>query len=140
MMTKLSILKVGLVVWVLWHLGFAYLSTFAPQLGADIVGWSTPDGWSEELLSMSKQYGMIMFLLAGVYAIMLLDPRRYLDLVWIAIGEQILGIVYGFYIFSLLGQLTVLQLSIQFLVNAILAVGMLILWSGLRSEPQGKTT
>lgn len=138
MMTKLSILKVGLVIWVLWHLGFAYLSTFAPQLGADIVGWSTPDGWNDELLAMSKQYGMVMFLLAGVYAIMLLDPLRYLNFIWVAIGEQILGIAYGFYIFALLGQLTVFQLSGQLITNTILIIGMLILWSGLRSEPEKK--
>lgn len=138
MMTKLSILKVGLVIWVLWHLGFAYLSTFAPQLGADIVGWSTPDGWSDELLAMSKQYGMVMFLLAGVYAVMLLDPLRYLSFIWVAIGEQILGIAYGFYIFALLGQLTVFQLSGQLITNTILVIGMLVLWSGLRSESQKK--
>ena len=138
MSKRLLILKAGLVVWVLWHLGFGYLSTFDPQLGADVVGWSTPDGWNDELLAMSKQYGMVMFLLAGVYLIMLFDPLRYLNLIWVAVGEQVLGIAYGFYIFAQLGQLTSTQLAVQFAVNALLIVGMVVLWLGLRRLPQAQ--
>lgn len=137
--SKLSILKIGLVIWVLWHLGFGYLATFAPQLGADIVGWSTPDGWSDELRAMSKQYGMVMFLLAGVYLIMLIDPLRYLNFIWIGIGEQVLGIAYGLYIFVQLGQLTLTQLVLQVAVNAVLVLGMFMLWQGLRSSSETPT-
>ena len=139
-MSKLAILKIGLVLWVLWHLGFGYLATFAPQLGADIVGWSTPDGWNDELLAMSKQYGMVMVLLAGVYLIMLLDPLRYLDFIWIAIAEQVLGIAYGVYIFMQIGQLTPVQLTIQVAVNAVLILGMFMLWQGLRPAARAQTS
>ncbi|XWN29610.1 MAG: hypothetical protein ROR55_19205 [Devosia sp.] len=135
MLTRLTILKAGLVIWIVWHAGFAYLATFAPELGATIVGWSTPDVWGDELRAMSKQYGMVMFLLAGVYLIMLIDPLRYLSLIWIAVGEQLLGIAYGVYIFAFLGQLTEFQLTIQFLTNAVLIVGMVVLWLGLRRQP-----
>ncbi|MEM9840973.1 MAG: hypothetical protein AAF830_17735 [Pseudomonadota bacterium] len=138
MITKLSVLKTGLVVWVLWHLVFAYLSTFAPQTGAEIVGWSATEGWSEELIAMSKQYGMVMLLLAGVYLVMLTDPLRYLSLIWVAVGEQALGIAYGAYIFVELGQLTPVQLAAQSITNAVLIAGMLFLWMGLRQPSRAQ--
>lgn len=131
-MSRLAILKVGLVVWVLWHLVFALLATFAPETGGNLVGWQPAGGWNPELFAMSKQYGMCMLLIALVFLIMLLDPIRYLAFIWIAIAEQVLGILYGFYIYSALDQLTTTQLVIQAAVNAALIVGMLALWSGLR--------
>lgn len=63
---------------------------------------------------------------------MLFYPIRYLRLIWIAIAEQVLGIAYGFYIYSALGQLTTPQPIIQGVVNAALIVGMLVLRPGLR--------
>ena len=130
--SKLAILKAGLALWVLWHLAFGLLSTFSPQFGAELVGWTAPDGWNAELHAMSKQYGMVMLLLAGVYLIMLFDPLRYLSFLWIAVGEQILGIAYGAYIFAVLGQLTEGQLLLQVGVNVALIAGMFLLWRGLR--------
>lgn len=132
MTSRLFILKAGLAIWVLWHLGFGFLSTFTPQLGANIVGWSAPDGWTSPLLAMSMQYGMVMFLLAGVYLIMLIDPLRYLGMIWVGVGEQVLGIAYGLYFFLAMAQLTPGQLVLQVAVNAVLIVGMLVLWKGLR--------
>ena len=130
--SRLAILKAGLALWVLWHLAFGLLSTFAPQFGAELVGWTAPDGWGAELRAMSKQYGMVMLLLAGVYLIMLLDPLRYLSFLWIAVVEQVLGVAYGAYIFLVLGQLTEAQLLLQVAVNAALIAGMILLWRGLR--------
>ncbi|WP_119166914.1 hypothetical protein [Algihabitans albus] len=130
--SKLPILKIGLALWVLWHLAFGLLSTFSPEFGADLVGWTPAEGWDAELRAMGKQYGMVMLLLAGVYLIMLLDPIRYLNFLWIAVAEQVLGIAYGAYIFTVLGQLTQAQLLLQLAVNVALIVGMLLLWKGLR--------
>lgn len=131
-MSKLAVLKIGLLVWVIWHAAFALLATFAPETGSSLVGWVPDGGWTAELRAMSKQYGMSMLLIGLVFGIMLLDPIRYLSFIWIAIVEQALGIAYGFYIYSALGQLTTLQLIIQAVVNAALIVGMLVLWSSLR--------
>ncbi|MEL6508358.1 MAG: hypothetical protein AAGK28_12605 [Pseudomonadota bacterium] len=131
-MSKLAILKTGLVVWVIWHMAFAALSTFAPEMGANLVGWTAQGGWTPALLSMSKQYGMAMLLLGVVFLIMLFDPIRYLSFIWVAISEQALGIAYGFYIYSILGQLTTTQLIVQAAVNGALLIGMVLLWSGLR--------
>ncbi|MEM8572991.1 MAG: hypothetical protein AAGG56_19165, partial [Pseudomonadota bacterium] len=64
--------------------------------------------------------------------IMLFDPIRYLSFIWVAISEQALGIAYGFYIYSILGQLTTTQLIVQAAVNGALLIGMVLLWSGLR--------
>lgn len=131
-MSRLGVLKIGLWVWVIWHFAFALLATFAPQAGAALVGWTPVDGWNAELLAMSKQYGMTMLLLGAVFLIMLVDPLRYLSFIWVAIGEQVLGILYGFYIYTALGQLTTTQLIGQAAVNGALIVGMYLLWSGLR--------
>lgn len=138
MQTRLVILRAGLVIWFIWHLAFAYLSTFAPQLGADVVGWSSPETWSDELIAMSQQYGMVMVLLAGVYMVMLIDPIRYLGLIWIAVGEQALGIAYGLYIYTSLGQLTQTQLITQVAINFLLICGMIFLWLGLHRKYQAQ--
>lgn len=131
-MATLMILRVGLVAWVIWHAAFGLLSTFAPELGGDIVGWSPVGGWDTELIAMSKQYGMVMLLLAAVYLIMLLDPARYIDFIWVAIAEQLLGIAYGAYIYSMIGQLSTTQLGVQVATNLVLIVGMVLLWTRLR--------
>lgn len=69
-----------------------------------------------------------------VFLIMMFDPIRYTSFIWAGISEQVLGIAYGFYIYSALGQLTTTQLIIQAVVNAALIVGMYMLWSGLRKS------
>lgn len=81
---------------------------------------------------MSKQYGMVMLLLAGVYLLMMVDPMRYIDFIWVAIGEQALGIAYGAYIYAVLGQLTTTQLVLQLATNTVLIVGMIVLWRVIR--------
>lgn len=131
-MSKLAVLKTGLLIWVIWHAAFALLATFAPEVGSSLVGWTPEGGWTAELRAMSKQYGMSMLLIGLIFAIMLINPIHYLSFIWIAIAEQALGIAYGFYIYSALGQLTTLQLIIQGSVNAALIIGMLLLWLGLQ--------
>ena len=94
-MNRLPILKSLFWVWFGWHLIFGLLSTFAPEAGASAVGWRVAGGWSNELITMSTQYGMAMVLLAGVFAIAALDPLKYLSLVWVAVAEQVLGELGG---------------------------------------------
>ena len=103
-------------------------------MGANLVGWVPDGGWNAELRAMSKQYGMSMFLIGFIFVIMLFDPIRYLSFIWVAVAEQVLGILYGFYIYQVLGQLSTTQLTIQAAVNAALIVGMLALWSSLRNS------
>lgn len=139
-MTALTVLRIALFIWIAWHAVFGLLATFAPQFGAQIVGWAPAGGWNGELLAMSKQYGMVMLLLAAVYLVMLLDPVRYVDFIWVAVIEQALGIAYGAYIYAMLGQLTELQLVAQLATNLALIAGMVVLWGRLRQGvPQAAT-
>jgi len=133
-MSRLNVLRVLLAIWVLWHLAFGALSTFWPEVGANSVGWSAEGGWSDPLLAMSTQYGMVMVLLAAMYAFMLLEPLRYLGLIWVAVGEQALGIVYALYIYATMGQITPTQMGIQTAVNVIIMLVFVLLWSGLKSQ------
>jgi len=133
-LTRLGLLRGLLVLWVLWHLAFGLLASFAPEAGARAVGWRASGGWEPELVAMSTQYGMVMILLAGVYGIMALDPLRYLDLLWIAVAEQALGIVYAGYLFTSFGELGVLQLLLQTLVNIALIAVLVRLGSAVREE------
>jgi hypothetical protein len=133
-MSRLSLLRIVLALWVLWHLAFGALSTFWPEAGANAVGWSAEGGWTDQLVAMSTQYGMVMVLLAGMYAIMLLEPLRYLGLIWIAVAEQALGIAYAFYIYATMGQISPTQLGVQAAVNVVIMLVFVLLWSGLRGE------
>ena len=133
-MSRLNVLRVLLAIWVLWHLAFGALSTFWPEVGANSVGWSAEGGWSDPLLAMSTQYGMVMVLLAAMYAFMLLEPLRYLGLIWVAVGEQALGIVYALYIYATMGQITPTQMGIQAAINVIIMLLFVLLWSGLKSQ------
>jgi hypothetical protein len=133
-MSRLNVLRVVLAIWVVWHLVFGALSTFWPEVGANAVGWSAEGGWSDPLLAMSTQYGMVMVLLAGMYAFMLLEPLRYLGLIWVAVGEQALGILYAFYIYANMGQITPTQLGVQAAVNIIIMLIFVLLWSGLKAK------
>ncbi len=138
-MSRLGVLKGVLWLWVLWHLIFGLLATFAPEMGARSIGWSAEGGWDAPLLTMSTQYGMVMLLLALMYLIMALDPLSYLRLLSIAIVEQFLGIIYAVYIFATFGQLTIPQLVLQSAINVVAVVVFALLWSGLRSAgPAGR--
>jgi hypothetical protein len=133
-MSRLAILRAVLGLWVLWHIAFGVLATFWPEAGANAVGWSAAGGWDAELITMSTQYGMVMVLLAAMYALMLIEPLRYLGLIWVAVGEQLLGIVYAGYIYANWGQITPTQLAVQTVVNLVVVLVFILLWSGLRGQ------
>ena len=133
-MNRLTALKGILWLWVLWHLVFGLLSTFAPETGASLVGWTAAGGWDAELITMSTQYGMVMVLLALVFLITALDPLRYLALIWVAVAEQVLGMVYAGYIYVQFGQLTIPQMLLQAGINAIVIIVFIALWLGLRDR------
>lgn len=133
-MNRLAVLKYLLWVWVGWHLIFGLFSTFAPETGASAIGWQVAGGWSDELITMSTQYGMVMVLLAGVFAIAALDPLKYLSLVWVAVAEQVLGVLYALYIYVLFGQLTISQMLVQAAINSVVVALFVILWLALRGS------
>lgn len=110
-----------LVVWALWEILNATLSTFAAQLGATFVGWVPKGGWNGDLFSMTQQYGMVLFLLGSVYLITATDPSRYRAFVWIPIGEQAIGLAYALY--GWLGAHTTngQQFATQAIVNVVVA-------------------
>jgi hypothetical protein len=138
------LLQVILAVWVLWHVAFGLLATVAPELGARITGWAPEGGWSSDLVSMSTQYGMVMLVLGGFYAVMLSDPLKYLNLLWAAIGELALGVLYAFYIYTAVGNITAAQLTIQGAANLLLMILLYTLWVRLStardesSQPRGQ--
>lgn len=135
-MNRLGILTAVLWLWAAWHLGFGLLSTFAPEAGASAVGWTAEGGWTPELITMSTQYGMVMVLLAMMFMIMAFDPLRYLSLIWVAVAEQVLGVVYAGYIFVKFGQLTIPQMLLQAGINSVVVLLFVVLWLGLRdSQP-----
>ena len=131
-MKRLNIMTGLLWLWAAWHLGFGLLSTFAPEVGASAVGWTASGGWTPELVTMSTQYGMVMVLLALMFAIMALDPLRYLSLIWVAVAEQVLGVVYAAYIYMQFGQLTIPQMLLQAGINSVVVLLFVVLWFGLR--------
>ncbi|MBD5633313.1 MAG: hypothetical protein IAI49_02440 [Candidatus Eremiobacteraeota bacterium] len=110
-----------LILWALWEVVNASLSTFASSLGASFVGWVPKNGWTGDLYSMSQQYGMVLFILAAVYVLIATDPLRYRAFVWIPIGEQAIGIAYALY--GLLGghTMTGSQFVTQAIVNVVVA-------------------
>ena len=131
-MKRLTVLTSLLWLWAAWHLGFGLLSTFAPEAGASAVGWTAAGGWTPELITMSTQYGMVMVLLALMFMIMALDPLRYLSLIWVAVAEQGLGVVYAAYIYVKFGQLTIPQMLLQAGINSVVVLLFVVLWLGLR--------
>jgi hypothetical protein len=133
-MNRLTALKGVLWLWVFWHLAFGLLSTFAPETGASLVGWRAAGGWDAELITMSTQYGMTMVLLALMFLIMALDPLRYLNLVWVAVAEQVLGMAYALYIYVQFGQLTPSQLLLQAGINTAVIIAFVLLWAGIRDR------
>ena len=131
-MKRLTVMTALLWLWAAWHLVFGLLSSFAPDAGASAVGWSPTGGWTSELITMSTQYGMVMVLLALMFAIMALDPLRYLSLIWVAVAEQGLGVVYAAYIYVKFGQLTIPQMLLQAGINSVVVLLFVVLWLGLR--------
>lgn len=129
-------LQVILGLWVLWHLAFGVLATFAPDTGARLTGWSPEGGWTTDMLAMSTQYGMVMLLLAVMYAVMVADPLRYLGLLWVAIAEQVLGIAYAVYIYFNIGGVTVPQVAIQAGINVVIIALFFSFWSSLRARSE----
>ena len=139
-MSRLKIMTALLWFWAAWHLGFGLLSTFAPEAGASAVGWSAAGGWTPELITMSTQYGMVMVLLALMFVIMALNPLQYLNLIWVAVAEQVLGVIYAAYIYVEYGQLTIPQMLLQAGINSVVVILFVVLWLGLRdAQPQPAT-
>ncbi len=95
-MTSAVPLRAAFVFWGAWELANAGLATFAPNLGARMVGWDPAFGWNSDVLAMSQQYGMTMFLLGFAYLLAATNPVRYAPFVWVAVAEQVLGILIGF--------------------------------------------
>ncbi len=126
--------QIVLAVWVIWHLAFGVLATFLPDTGARLGGWSPEAGWTSDMLALSTQYGMVMLLLALVYAIALIDPIRYLRVLWVAIAEQVLGIAYAVYIYTNIGSVTLAQVSIQALINIVFVVVFVMFWRNLQGH------
>ena len=86
------------------------------------------------MLAMSTQYGMVMLLLAAVYAIMAAVPLRYIAMLWVAIGEQVLGIAYAIYIYANIGGVTVPQVALQGGINVVIIALFFGFWASLRSR------
>lgn len=126
-----------MAIWVIWHALFGLFATLAPKLGARISGWSPASGWSADLLAMSTQYGMVMLLLAGVYAFVVSEPVRYRDLLWVAVSEQVLGLIYAVYIFSAISWVAPIQLLTQALINLALVGLLLTVMVNLRAASPG---
>ena len=118
------------------HLAFGLLVTFDPDTGTQLTGWSPEAGWTQDMLAMSTQYDMVMLLLAVVYAVALLDPLRYIGLLWVAIAEQALGIAYSVYIYVNIGGVTVPQVALQAGVNVVIIGLFLAFWVNLRGPRQ----
>ena len=133
MFSKIA-LQVLLGIWVTWHLAFGVLATFLPDTGARLSGWSPEGGWTGDMLALSTQYGMVMLLLALVYAIALLDPVRYIRVLWVAIAEQAFGIAYAVYIYFGIGNVTLGQVGIQSVINVAVIVLLVTFWSRFRTS------
>lgn len=127
-MFSTTALKVVLGFWVLWHLVFGAFATFAPAAGAQLSGWRPEGGWTADMVGLSTQYGMVMILLALVYGFMALDPLRYVSMLWVAIAEQALGIGYAFYIYGVIGNITLAQMATQGSINVAVIALFAVFW------------
>ena len=127
-------LQILLGIWVAWHLAFGVLATFLPDTGARLSGWSPEGGWTGDMLALSTQYGMVMLLLALVYAIALVDPVRYIRVLWVAIAEQAFGIAYAVYIYFGIGNVTLGQVGIQSVINVAVIALLVTFWSRFRTS------
>ena len=128
-------LQILLGIWVAWHFAFGVLATFLPDTGARLSGWSPEGGWTGDMLALSTQYGMVMLLLALVYAIALVDPVRYIRLLWVAIAEQVFGIAYAVYIYFGIGNVTLSQVGIQSVINVAVIALLVTFWRVVPRKP-----
>lgn len=131
-MISKATLRILLAIWVAWHFAFGVLATFAPATGARLSGWEPEGGWSGDMLALSTQYGMVMLLLALIYAVALIEPLRYIRVLWVAIAEQVFGIAYAVYIFLGIGNVTLVQIGVQSIVNIVLIAVLVIFWLRFR--------
>ena len=83
---------------------------------------------------VSTQYGMVMLLLALLYGIALMDPLRYIRVLWVAIAEQALGIGYAIYIYLGIGNVTLGQIGIQSVINVSVIALLVLFWRRLRDH------
>ena len=129
-----------LILWAVWEIVNAALSTFAAPLGASFVGWMPKGGWTADLFSMSQQYGLVLFLLAAVYLLTATDPQRYRAFVWIPIGEQLIGLAYGAY--EVFGNHTLSgsQFVTQVVINVVVAALFFLLRPSANVSSRGVLT
>jgi hypothetical protein len=120
-------LRAAFVFWGVWELANAGLATFAPHLGARMVGWDPAFGWNSDVLAMSQQYGMTMFLLGLAYLLAATDPFRYAAFVWVAVAEQGLGILIGFNDTFITHSAAMSQFLIFIIVNTVIAAVFIVL-------------
>jgi hypothetical protein len=120
-------LRAAFVFWGIWELANAGLATFAPHLGARMVGWDPLYGWNSDVLAMSQQYGMTMFLIGFAYLIAATDPVRYAMFVWVAVAEQALGILVGFNDTFVMHTAAIGQFLAFVIINSIIAAVFIIL-------------
>ncbi len=128
-------LRFAFVFWGVWELANAGLATFAPGLGARMVGWKPLFGWNSDVLAMSQQYGMTMFLLGLAYLLAGTNPVRYAPFVWVAVAEQALGILIGLNDTFLTHTAKPSQLLIFITINTIIAAAFI----ALRPKAQART-
>jgi hypothetical protein len=113
-------LRTALAIWGGWEVVNGALATFAAQAGANVVGWVPKFGWNPDILAMSAQYGMGLFLLGFVYLLAASDPVRFVLFVWVAVAEQWLGILIGFYGTFVTRTITVPQFFALLTINLVL--------------------
>jgi len=116
-----------LIIWAIWEIINGALSTFAPQQGASLVSWAPKSGWTSDLLLMSQQYGMVMFVLGVMYLIVATNPLRYRSLIWVAVAEQAIGITYALSSFLGAHTLTLPQFLTLAVGNIVIAAIFILL-------------
>ncbi len=79
-------------IWAVFELICGFMSVFAKEGGAALIGWKPPAGWTGDLVAATQQYGLALFVLAAVYCVAATDPKRYSALAFVAIGEQVVRI------------------------------------------------
>lgn len=128
-MDKKRLRQGALAGWGVWELFNGYLGTFAQQWGASMVGWKPADGWTDDLVAMTRQYGMSMNVLGGAYLLAATDAERSRQYLSVVIAEQALGISYAAY--GVFGSKTVKlsSFAIQGSINLAIAGACLALRS-----------
>ncbi|MGB8266178.1 MAG: hypothetical protein WCE44_07660 [Candidatus Velthaea sp.] len=127
-------LRIAFAIWGSWEVINGALATFASQAGANMIGWIPKFGWSSDVLAMSAQYGMGLFLLGFVYLLAARDPRRYALFVWVAVAEQGLGILIGFNGTFVIRTITIPQFFALVVINAAIAAVFLRLGEASRAS------